>query len=462
MPVSRLLVVALAASALACAGVRPSQAADGPIGPAAASASETTPAPDAPAAQPGTPADPLLKRADDFAALFRPDPTLPPDTFDAPLARLIPNVAPTLSRIHAQYGPVVEVRLVERKTPTAGKFLLRFEKGATVNAVMAIAEEVPHLVTTLWFDSPRPELASFQEAIEKLQALPGQVSFAVCQLHEDRVETLAALNPDLPLAIGSTFKLYVLGALIDEVRQGRRRWDEVITLEERFQSLPSGMLQSWPVGAPVTLHTLASLMISRSDNTATDHLLFLIGRERVEAMLEAMGNRHLDRNRPFLSTAEMFRLKGIDGGSAGRQFLARGTAERRAFLDTEVPKLSLKKVSFEAPRMISEIEWFASASDLCRAMDALRRATEDDPGAAGRGVLGINAARVDEGQFAWAGYKGGSEPGVLNLTWLARGHDGIWWAVSAGWNDPQAAVDEEKLAAIGAGVLKLIAAPAVE
>ena len=40
-------------------------------------------------------------------------------------------------------------------------------------------------------------------------------------------------------------------------------------------SLPSGITQSWPAGSPVTLQTLATLMISISDNTATDTLVTL-------------------------------------------------------------------------------------------------------------------------------------------------------------------------------------------
>src|SRR6185436_600599 len=101
---------------------------------------------------------------------------------------------------------------------------------------------------------------------------------------------LVERDGDQALAIGSAFKLYVLGALARDVAEGKRHFDDTLRLEQRWMSMPSGKLQKWPVGTPLTLASAAALMISESDNTATDHLLFTLGRERVEAMLREMGN----------------------------------------------------------------------------------------------------------------------------------------------------------------------------
>ena len=67
------------------------------------------------------------------------------------------------------------------------------------------------------------------------------------------------------MAIGSTFKLYVLSALSHAIARGEHRWDEVVTLNQR--SFPSGQMQDWPRSTPVTLQTLATMMIAISDNT---------------------------------------------------------------------------------------------------------------------------------------------------------------------------------------------------
>ncbi len=71
-------------------------------------------------------------------------------------------------------------------------------------------------------------------------------------------------------AIGSAFKLYVLSTLSREIAARRRSWNDVVPLDQR--SYPSGILQDWPQGTPMTLQTLATLMIAISDNTATDQL----------------------------------------------------------------------------------------------------------------------------------------------------------------------------------------------
>ena len=43
--------------------------------------------------------------------------------------------------------------------------------------------------------------------------------------------------------------------------------------------------------------------------------------------------------------------------------------------------------------------------------------------------------------------KGGSEPGVLNLTWLVRNRAGTWHVVTGSWNNPAAPLEEHRLAA---------------
>lgn len=121
------------------------------------------------------------------------------------------------------------------------------------------------------------KLGSLEEALEAFRGLSGRVGLWV----ERDGRPVLALEEDTPLAVASAFKLLVLAALREEVEAGRRAWDEVVRLEEAWKSLPSGLLQGWPEGSPLTLHTLAALMISLSDNTATDALIALLGRERL-------------------------------------------------------------------------------------------------------------------------------------------------------------------------------------
>jgi len=292
------------------------------------------------------------------------------------------------------------------------------------------------------------------EALGALAGLPGEVSVFAARLGRGEPEALAARAPDRPLAVGSTFKLFILAELVREVKTGERRWTDVVPLTRR--SLPSGFLQSWPSGSPLTLHSLAALMISQSDNSAADTLLALVGREKVEALLPRLGVRAPGRLRPFLSTREAFLLKAGDPALRGR-WAAAGEAGRRALL-AEIGGRSLESVDPKLfagpPASIDSVEWFASTADVVRTLDWLRRSGD----ATALALLAINPGLPDLGRgYDYVGYKGGSEGGVLNLSFLLRRKDGTWLAASIGWNDPAARLDEGRMVAATSRLLAFLA-----
>jgi hypothetical protein len=399
---------------------------------------------------------PLERRASEAAGIISEKPSWPKGLFHASFSAQVSDAQLIAigSQFFSKCGAVKAVQRTSSKGPNLATFDLITEKGLVVPMTIGIQDKAPNEVSTLFFGAPVPMLKTVDEAAKALAKLGGQMSFGVWRLGEGDPEPLVTIEPDLPLAIGSAFKLYLLGTLADDVKAGRRKLSETATLGPATRSWPSGQLQDWPDGAPVTLDTAANLMISVSDNTATDLLLSTLGRARVEAMLPTMGMKNPARNRPFLGTGEMFRLKFIDGGKAGEAYAALDEAGRRAFLENGLPKTELTRdaldpSAFGGPNRIDSIEWFASASDLCRAMEWLRRNTE---GAAGsdacllRGALAISRGLdISTTQFPWAGFKGGSEPGVLNLSFLLKRADGTWFAVVATWNDPDEALDEQAL-----------------
>ena len=115
---------------------------------------------------------------------------------------------------------------------------------------------------------PGSSSASFDELKAELAKLPGRVGAIIITDGADKL----ALAADEPLAVGSAFKLAVLAA-VREHSAAKNKWSKVVELPEQAKSLPSGMLHNWPTTSPLTVQTLASLMISISDNTATDALI---------------------------------------------------------------------------------------------------------------------------------------------------------------------------------------------
>ena len=354
-----------------------------------------------------------------------------------------------------QHGAVQELVSVEPRSATGGTIRIRTERSILVMD-LGIEPQAPHRVTQLLITGVEPVGGdSFAAIAQELQALPGQANFAVARLGEAGPNLVASHNPDQALAIGSTFKLIILGELSRQVRAGRVRWDQVVPLDRH--SLPSGILQDWPLGSPVTVHTLAGLMISHSDNTATDALLRLLGRDNVERMMGTMGMRSAARNRPFLTTMEAFQLKAEDAPILA-QWRSADEAARRRMLRERYEQggaaIDVTRLGVGAPMAIDTVEWFASAADLARVMDWLRR----NGGETTLAILAISPGmpRPAAAPYSYLGFKGGSEPGVINLTWLVRNNEGAWHVVTGSWNNPAGPVDESRFIALVARALPLV------
>ncbi len=350
-----------------------------------------------------------------------------------------------------KHGHIVGFTPQKRTKPESGNFTLAFDKGVEMQMTLTINKRTPPKIIGIWFGPPVASFQDIKSIIQEIKKLPGSVNFQVARLgDEDKV--IHALQPDRVLAIGSTFKLYLLGTIVG---QGRP-WDDVVELTDNHKSLPSGVLQAWPDGSPVTVHTLASEMISISDNTATDHLLYFLGRRVVESQLAAMGNTDPERSWPMLTTLEMFKVKS--DAKLLREYIKSDVAGRRRALDGRVKKMSrldLAPYPDGTPVAIENVEWFASAADLCRAMDWFR--SKNDKKALE--ILAINSGvPMMKNEFDYIGYKGGSEPGVLNFTWLLRTKKGEHYALSMGWNNPaDEGVELETFLGLAQSTLRLLA-----
>ena len=60
--------------------------------------------------------------------------------------------------------------------------------------------------------------------------------FAVWRLDGKKPTVLASYNAEERLAIGSTFKVYILGALLKDIADGKRKWEDVVALKKEWRS----------------------------------------------------------------------------------------------------------------------------------------------------------------------------------------------------------------------------------
>lgn len=361
------------------------------------------------------------------------------------------------SGIATQYGRAVAVEDLHSANGRSGSLKLRFEKG--VATVLLDAGALPdERVTGLRITGFAMSDDSFARVAGEIAALPGTAGFLVAEIDGDRFRAIAAANADRQFAVGSTFKLYILDELAAQIAAGQRQWSDVVPLTHL--SFSSVATANWPKDMPVTLQTLANWMISVSDNGAADTLIHLLGRERIEARMRAAGHSDPSRNIPFLTTVEAFALKGNNFADLRGTYVKRDDAAQRKLLDTNASTLILANVdgvSFvEGPRFIESLEWFASPDDIARVMIDLKRRNSPQLMSA----LSINNGLGPEAGTAWSflGYKGGSENGVLSMSFLGqRKSDAKWFAVTASWNNPAANVDTVQLVGFMTRLLALTA-----
>ncbi len=309
-------------------------------------------------------------------------------------------------------------------------------------------------------DAPAaPAPASWRELDRRLHALAPRVSFLAAEVHGPACRPVHTVRAATARPLGSMFKLYVLGAVADRIRHGRLSWDTELTITPRLKSLPSGRLQDRPDGSKVTVAEAARLMISISDNTAADLLIHAAGRRAVEQQVRRWSGPAA-RDTPFLTTRELFQLKGEPGYPQwARTYLSLHGKRRRAFLAATIDPAPTANVrAWTEPRDIDSIEWFASAADICRAYAGLARSPAPQVSAAmsaNDGGLGLDP---DVWPAVW--YKGGSEPGVLTVSFLARSARGRTYVVTALASDPREAIDERaalpELAALAKGAFALL------
>ena len=304
---------------------------------------------------------------------------------------------------------------------------------------------------------------SFDEVAALLPKVAPKAALLVAEVDGTSCRPLHAIHETDELAIGSTFKLYVLLALADQIMRGKLAWDQELAIRDDWKSLPSGRTQNDAAGTKLAIRELANRMISISDNTATDHLLFTVGRKSVEAALHTAKHAQPLLDVPFLTTREMFALKTALTADEIAAYLALKAAPRRAYLDGPLAKRAPSlagAADWKTARHIEDIEWFASALDLCGAMAALRDRATTVP--AVLEVLAINPGiPLSPKSWKYVGYKGGSEPGVLAGTWLLRRDDDKTFVVSILANDPSGPEPDEKRAfGLAGAAIELLAAEA--
>ncbi|MBI9113454.1 serine hydrolase [Sanguibacter suaedae] len=342
---------------------------------------------------------------------------------------------------------------------------VRGEDGTFLDVQVVVDEQdlIAGLLFTPGHDPERPPAADWDELDGMLEDFTGaDAALRVATLEDDGtcapVHESGSTSDALPM--GSVFKLYVLGAVVDAVEGGTLTWDTMLVLTDDVKSLPSGTLQDEPAGTEVRVQDAAAAMISASDNTATDLLMATVGREAVEAAMVGMGHHAPALNSPFLSTRDLFWL-GWGGAPLEGAWSDLDDAEQLAVLE-QAPAgiLDIDPATVTDPVWQDGLDWFATSDDLCAAHHALQEMAGTDAGAPVRDILSANPGiDVETDTWPYVAFKGGSAPGVLAGSWYAENTDGEPYLVTLQLvsDQPAAVADVSGFAGIAEDALRLAA-----
>src|SRR5882757_2112238 len=152
---------------------------------------------------------------------------------------------------------------------------------------MAMTQTVPAVA-----GAGRVDEALQQELAGLVKAHHGKVALYAEQLNTGKS---VGLDADQPVQTASVIKLTILFEAMEQVRAGKARWDEKLTLAPGDPVSGSGVLTFFDTPLTLTLKDVLTLMVILSDNTATNLAIDRFGVDAVNARIAWLGlkNTHL-------------------------------------------------------------------------------------------------------------------------------------------------------------------------
>ncbi len=109
------------------------------------------------------------------------------------------------------------------------------------------------------------------------------------------------INENLIFPQGSAIKIPILIEVLKQAKEGKFKLTDKIKVEKKDQVGGSGVLKEFGDGlSELSIYDLAVLMITVSDNTATNILIDLVGMENVNKTLEKLGLKNTKLQRKMI------------------------------------------------------------------------------------------------------------------------------------------------------------------
>ena len=140
-----------------------------------------------------------------------------------------------------------------------------------------------------------------QAAIEhELATLGGSAACVVMRMDDAVPVKLVSINPDTVFPAASLAKVPILVEVARQVELGLLTWQTRYSVSDAARVASAGVIADLSAELRPTLRDLAHLMITISDNTASNMLLDIVGMDAVNATMRTLGLNSTRLERRFI------------------------------------------------------------------------------------------------------------------------------------------------------------------
>ena len=167
-----------------------------------------------------------------------------------------------------------------------------------------------------------------------------------------------SLNKDTLFPSASMVKIAIMAAVFQAAQEGRISLHDQMTLAAAHKTSGSGTLKNAPAGTRLSVEELVRLMVTASDNTATNMLIDRLGFDYYNDFFKKTGLSSTNLSRKMMAFAE--RRKGVENYTTAQDMaLILEKIYRRELVDRQVSERCLgflleQKVRDRIPKKLPE------------------------------------------------------------------------------------------------------------